>query len=375
MEKIGIYGGTFNPVHSEHINVTEQAIRELNLDRLFVVPTFSPPHKTTSTDAKFRYEMACIAFSKNQKITVSDYEITKGGKSYTFETILYFRSIYPNAELFFICGADMLKDFKTWKNPDIILGSANLAVFDREGSDVDFDKEREYLKEKYGKEFIKLNYVGKEISSTKIRVYSAFGLDISKYTCKEVADYITKTKLYADKYADYVKGVLTEKRLIHTANVVVCALRKAKELGLDEYKVFVSATLHDNAKYIDYKAVEGFVLPEGVPDKVVHSFLGAYIAEKTIGVKDEEILDAIRFHTSGKANMSTLGKLIFVADMVEEGRVYQGVEHLRELYEKDFNECFIECLKEETAHLIRRGGDIYVETMNAYNYYVKGENK
>ena len=76
--------------------------------------------------------------------------------------------------------------------------------------------------------------------------------------------------------------------------------------------------------------------------------------------------------TTGKAEMTTLGKLIFVADMVEEGRVYDGVENLRKLYEKeDFENCFIECLKEEFLHLINKKQKIYVETINAFAYYVK----
>ena len=119
----------------------------------------------------------------------------------------------------------------------------------------------------------------------------------------------------------------------------------------------------------------GEVLPENVPAPVVHAFLGAYIAEKVLGVTDKEILDAIRYHTSGRANMSTLEKLIFVADMVEEGRTYEGVEYLRDLYEKeDFEHCFRECLKEEVVHLINKKQYIYEKTLEAYDYYKQGSN-
>jgi predicted HD superfamily hydrolase involved in NAD metabolism len=154
--------------------------------------------------------------------------------------------------------------------------------------------------------------------------------------------------------------------------VVTCALNKAKELNLDSEKVRISATLHDCAKYIDYTKVKGFSIDKDVPAPVIHSFLGAYIAEKELGITDQEILDAIRYHTSGKANMSLLGKLIFVADMVEEDRDYEGVQYLRKLYEKeDFELCFIECLKEEFVHLLNKKQRIYVETVNAFKYYVK----
>ena len=177
-----------------------------------------------------------------------------------------------------------------------------------------------------------------------------------------------------DKYAEFIKKSLPEKRLKHTANVILTALCKTKELGLDKQKVILSAMLHDCAKYIDYKNVKGFVLPEGVPAPVVHSYLGEYIARTVLGVTDSEVLDAICYHTSGKPNMSTLSKLIFVADMIEEGRDYLGVEKLRELYyQGDFENCFIECLKEEVLHLLNKKEYVYKLTLDAYDYYVKGD--
>jgi len=109
---------------------------------------------------------------------------------------------------------------------------------------------------------------------------------------------------------------------------------------------------------------------------VVHAFLGAFVLEKELGVTDTEIIDAVRYHTSGKADMSTLGKLVFVADMVEEGRDYDGVEKLRELYDKaDFETCFRECLKEEMIHLLNKKQYIFVETLNSYDFYVNNNEK
>ena len=172
--------------------------------------------------------------------------------------------------------------------------------------------------------------------------------------------------------SDIVRINLPLKRLRHTANVVTCALKKVKELNLDREKVITACSLHDVAKYMDYTKISGFSLPQGVPKPVVHAFLGAYIAKNFLKVNDEEIIDAICYHTSGKANMSLLSKLVFVADMLEEGRSYEGVEYLRSLYEKsDFETCFVECLKEEYIHLMNKGQDIFNETINAYNFYVK----
>lgn len=375
MEKIAILGGTFDPVHNEHIKIAETALEKLGADRLVIMPTYLPPHKSSaSAKAEHRLEMLRLAFKDFPKIEVSDYEIKKQGKSYTYQTVEYFKNNF-DCELFFIVGGDMLKDFKTWRYPDRILNACTLVAFGRENIDCDVLKEQEYFNKQFGKSFLFMDYTGKSFSSTEIRVYNSLGLDIRELTDKNVCDYIFLNKLYSgNEYTEYVKNNLPLKRLVHTANVTVCALSKAKELGLNSEKVFVSAILHDCAKYTDPSSVKGFVLPNGVPQPVIHSFLGGYIAKNRLNVADEEIIDAITYHTSAKPEMSMLGKLIFVADMIEKDRDYAGVEHLRELYRKnDFEECFRECLKEEVVHLLNKKQYIYQKTLQAYNYYVKNE--
>lgn len=373
MKKIGIFGGTFDPVHNEHVNIATHAVEELGLDLLFIMPTFLPPHKSeTPLDPKHRINMLELAFKDYDKIKVSNYEIEKQGKSYTYLTVEHFKNLYPDSELYFIVGGDMLTDFKTWKNPDRILKASNLAVFSRENFLCDYKLEEEYFKKTFSKTFIKLNYLGKDFSATKVRVYFSLGLDVSNDIPKSVLEYIEKNKLYDGGIAcDFVKNVLTKKRLIHTANVAVTALKKAKELGLDKEKVFISCVLHDCAKYLDPKDFKGFKLDKDMPKPVVHAFLGAFVVENVLKIKDKEIIDAIRYHTTGKANMSNLARLIFLADMVEIGRDYDGVEYLRDLYEKDFDLCFKEALKEEVIHLKNKGEEIYFETLNALEYYTK----
>lgn len=375
MEKIGILGGTFNPVHSEHVSLVKNAIEELRLDKLIVMPTFLSPHKNDiPAPADDRIKMLQIAFADIRKVEVSDFEIKNQGKSYTYLTVEHFQKENP-CELFFICGGDMLTNFKTWRYPERILAKCTLAVFDREDFFTDYEKEEQYFEQNFKKSFVKLKYLGRNFSSTKIRTYSAFGVPLGELVPNGVENYIKDKQLYAgDRFVEYIKNNLPPKRIKHTADVVICALRKANQLGLDKEKVALAATLHDCAKYIDYTKIEGFVLPPDVPAPVVHAFLGAFIAENLLGVTDQEVIDAIKFHTSGKANMSLLGKLIFVADMLEEGRNYQGVEILRTLYEKDdFEYCFRQCLKEEFLHLINKKERIYVETINAYDFYFKDE--
>lgn len=373
MERIGILGGTFNPVHVEHVRLAKSAVEELGLDKLLVMPTFIPPHKEVCpAPAEHRIKMLEIAFQNQPKIEVSDFEIENQGKSYTYLTVEHFKK-KTGAEIYFIVGGDMLTNFKTWKFPERILAVANLAVFDREDFFTDYNAEEEYFIKNFGKKFIKLSYKGKSASSTKIRTYAEFGISLDQITPSGVEEYLREKGLYSgDFYTEFVKSTLPYKRVKHTADVVICALKRAKELGLNENQVRLAATLHDCAKYLNYKDFKGFVLPDDVPDPVIHSFLGAFIAEKILGVNDEQVIDAIRFHSSGKANMSTLLKLLFVSDMIEEGRDYEGVNALRELYEKeDFEYCFRQCLKEEYLHLQNKKQKIYVETVNAVNFYAK----
>ncbi len=378
MKNVGILGGSFNPVHLEHVEIAKHAIKELSLDKLYIVPSFISPHKKNMppVSGEHRLNMLNIAFSGQEKVEISSFEIDNGGTSYTYITAEHFKSIHSQDNLYFICGGDMLADFKNWKNPQRILNACTLCVFDRSGFSVDYQREQEYFTKTFDRRFIKLNYVGRQNSSTKIRTYLSLKLNDEDMIDKSVFEYIIENGLYVgDEKCEFIINNLTEKRRVHTAEVVITALSKYKELGLIEEKVRTSALLHDCAKYLDYKEYKDFVLEEDVPPPVVHAFLGAHIAKTVLGVQDEEIIDAIKYHTSGKANMSLLGKLIFVADMVEKNRNYQGVELLRALYETDFERCFVECVKEEMLHLINKKGAIYIETLNAYEYYVKKEGR
>ncbi|MDE7305811.1 MAG: bis(5'-nucleosyl)-tetraphosphatase (symmetrical) YqeK, partial [Clostridia bacterium] len=106
-----------------------------------------------------------------------------------------------------------------------------------------------------------------------------------------------------------------------------------------------------------------------VPAPVVHQYSGAFVAEKYFGVNDENILDAIRFHASGKANMSPIAKLIYLCDMLEEGRTFDGVENLRRIFYEDTDECLLACLTHQLDYLKKSGEEIYPLTRQAYEYY------
>jgi len=133
--KIGILGGTFNPIHIGHLILAEEAREKLGLDKIIFVPTYLPPHKDSSdiASAKERYTMIKLAIKTNKYFSVSDVEIKRDGRSYTIDTIKEFRKRYPNDELYFITGSDLLKYLDEWKDLNEIIKMVKFVVATRPG--------------------------------------------------------------------------------------------------------------------------------------------------------------------------------------------------------------------------------------------------
>lgn len=376
--KIAIFGGSFDPVHVEHINIVKAAQSALGADKVIVIPAFIPPHKQGKALAapQDRLAMAKLAFAGIKNCEVSAYELNAGGTSYTYLTLGYFHEKYPDAQLYFLVGADMLKDFYTWRQPETILSLAELVVCNREEDKVSFPAEQLRFFARFKKKFLSIEYTGRDISSTKARVLAAFGEDLKPYLPFDVIDYIEANELYRIKGVKEALAYLKPSRRKHTLGVALTAAKYAAQYKLPEKSVILAAALHDAAKNMppDAPELSGFSAPEDVPPPVMHQYTGAYVAEHTLGIEDEDVLNAVRYHTSGRPNMSDLEKLIFLADMLEPGRDFKGIEKLRKTLASDLNECMYLSLKHELKYLKKRGGEIYPLTFRAYEYY-KGMRK
>lgn len=379
--KVGIFGGSFDPVHIEHIRVAQAAIQTLGLDRLLIMPAFAPPHKKgrVLADNQARLEICRLAFSGVEKAEICDFEIAQGDVSYTYRTCRHFKETYQDAELFWLVGTDMLRDFPTWKNPEIILSCATLAVCARSEKSDWVDGEQKRFFERFGKKFVCVGYNGADVSSTKIRVLAAAGEDFSAFVEKSAFDYIRENGIYEIPRAKDALALEKPSRKAHSLRVALVAATRANELKMDEKKAIGAALFHDCAKNLapDHPLLKGFTPPNDwgeVPESVIHQFSGAFVAERAFGINDKEILDAVRYHTSGKAQMTELGKLIFLADMVEEERAYDGVEKIRSaFYTKPLNETLTLALKETVKFLQKKGAEIYPLTLSALEYYEKKE--
>ena len=199
MESIAIFGGTFNPIHNGHVNLAIQIREHFSIDRLILMPTKIPPHKCTDELAgdKDRLEMCRLAFEGIKGIEISDYEITRGDVSYTVNTLRYFKSEYPSAQLYFIMGSDMFLSLKNWYCFEEILSLATIITASRQNGD--FEKINDYAiyLEKYNAKVALLPVEPYEISSSQIRNYAKTGKDFTCYLPQRVVQYIRNKNLYS----------------------------------------------------------------------------------------------------------------------------------------------------------------------------------
>lgn len=184
--KIGLFGGAFNPVHNGHMAVAYAALNEIKLDRIIFIPTGNAPHKKeTQISREDRYNMLLEAISSEKKFSVSDYEIKRTEVNYSANTAEYFKSLYPDDELYFIIGDDSYNELDTWFEPHRISKVCTLLVFPREGAVVKPPA-------------VEIPMQKVPISSSEIRNLIKIGKDCRNLLPKSVFDYIIKRKLYTD---------------------------------------------------------------------------------------------------------------------------------------------------------------------------------
>lgn len=174
---------------------------------------------------------------------------------------------------------------------------------------------------------------------------------------------------------EIIKGRLKEQRFIHSLNVADCAKELAIKFGADPEKAYTAGILHDSCKNLEPSVQLQYLLENKVElseyelaaPKLFHAICGAVFAEKEIGCTDKEILDAIRYHTTGRSNMSLLEKVVFIADFIGKERDYDGVEIMREKASRSLDEAIVEGLSFTIIDLIKKERLVHPDTMGAYN--------
>ena len=396
-KSIAIMGGTFDPIHYGHL-VTAEAVRHrFQVDKVVFIPTGRPAHKTDKevTHNEHRYLMAVLATMRNENFEVSRLEIDRPGITYTIDTIEQLKKMCrPDVRLYFITGADAIHQIMTWKEPERLLSLCDFVAVTRPGYQKNqmFEEIGE-LREKFASRIHYMEVPDLAISSSDIRTRAQKGMPIQYLLPQEVEDYIHKFGLYRNQRKNEVKfmlpievmqeklqSALSVKRYIHTMGVSEEAVRLAEIFGTqaEQQKAKVAGLLHDCAKDYPKELRERFCKEYKVKlddimkqqTDLIHPFLGAEVAKREYKVKDEEVLNAIRYHTTGRANMSTLEKIVFIADYIEPNREkFDGLEEARRLAYLDLDMAMKFILEETIAYVKERGRLLHPLSLEALEYY------
>lgn len=364
--KIGVYGGTFNPPHLGHLAAARAAMEALELDKLLLIPAAVPPHKDLPQETPgLEHRLAMVekmadAMRLPRVVEVSKLEAERYGKSYTSDTLEAIHEQYPEAQLWLLMGTDMFLTLHQWHDPGAILKLAGICAFGRREEDGEavFAPQRAFLEQQYGAKVVTMTLPDLvDISSTQLRELLARG-EGAEYLHPSIYGYILRNRLYgthADlKHLDIPElracsySMVKEKRVKHIRGTEEEAVRLAKRWGADETMARRAGILHDCTKYLELEEQLELCRKYGVEldeleqkaVKLLHSKTGACIARDVFGEPDE-VFWAIFWHTTAKADMTTLEKILYVADYMEPNRDFDGVERLRELAYRDLDKALL----------------------------------
>ena len=382
--RIAIYGGSFNPPHLGHAEAARTVCEELKPDIFFIIPDNIPPHKEpdeNSPTAAQRLELCRLAFADIPGVVVSDIETSRVGKSYSADTVRLLRERYPEDEFTLVVGTDMLLCFDEWYQFEYLLSECRLAVLPRDDfHDRELEEKIRELRTEHGARITLLTHTPLEMSSSEIRErlklrLRAGLLDDRVYSLiirEGWYDALPELSWLREKAYAY----LEPKRIAHVVGCESEAVMLAKTWGEDPDAAATAGILHDITKkfrgeeQLNLCRKYGIVYDEAEEKNpiILHARTGAAMARELFHVS-EEIQDAIRWHTTGKPDMTTLEKILYLADFIEPTRDFPGLDELRTLCYKDLDAAMALALSLSLGDIRRRGLDVYKDTLDAYRWY------
>ncbi|MDO4816212.1 MAG: nicotinate (nicotinamide) nucleotide adenylyltransferase [Bacillota bacterium] len=386
--KIAIYGGSFNPPHCGHVEAAKAVSEALKPDKLLIIPASIPPHKemaANSASAEERLLLSKLAFENIPNAEVCDIELHRQGKSYSSDTLKQLMEIYPGTEFFFAMGTDMLLSFEEWHEFRYLLNNMTLAVFCRnEGENEAIKKHAEYLKKEYGAKIAFIDHEPLSMSSTEIREMLPLRRGSALLPERVYGRIIQQGDFGAKAEFGWLRekayAMLKPKRIPHVAGCECEAVKLAKRWGADEETAAEAGILHDITKKLllsdqlilceKYGIINDTFEAENV--KLLHSKTGAAVARDLFNISDE-VYEAIRWHTTGKPDMSLMEKIIYMADYIEPNRDFPGVEELRRLAYENLDAAMELGLEMSLEDIRSYGSEPYIVTVEAYEWY-KGKN-
>ncbi|MBO5529373.1 MAG: nicotinate (nicotinamide) nucleotide adenylyltransferase [Bacilli bacterium] len=317
MESLIIYGGSFDPIHNGHLRIARAASMMLNADVVFV-PARTPRWKTPAATPKQRLEMLQLALKKDGSpaFFIDLFEMrSRAEYSYSIDLVRHMANKHKNRKLYLLIGADEVNSFPRWKDAEEIVKYVTPLYVSRPDVAIDDKVLSQFHMQR-------LPYEGSgPVSSTKVR--NLVDLDIPL----AIRDYIEKEGIY---YMAKLKEMLTPHRLQHSVSVANLAYNVAMRNKLpDCRKAYSAGLLHDLGKNTDSDTAKKIMkehFPEYVdyPSWTYHQFVGSYLAETVFGIKDPEILEAIKSHATGAAHMPPLSKIIYSTDKIDPLRGFDS---------------------------------------------------
>ena len=384
-QRIGILGGTFDPVHNGHLRMGFSVLDSGRLDHLLVLPSGLPPHKSCGAPAEDRWKMVVAACACDERLVPSRLEIDRSGKIYTYDTLTALKHYCPDAELFYVIGADTLMQLRSWYRFEEVLPLCTFLVCPRQ----DGSEPGEYKSElkrlaSMGGRFHTVPMEPVPVSSTEIRTALAAG-KIPDCLPIPVQEYCSCKGLYGvpgrlegiDRWIDRLFAALKPGRFAHSLSVAQTAARLAAIHGADPLRAEQAGLLHDCAKYFSLEDMRRIAAEHSLTDDpafldssaLLHSLVGAQVAQDEYGMTDPDVLEAIRYHNTGCAGMSRLAMCVCLADSIEPlRRSYPLLEEVRALSEKSLEKALLLSLEGTAGYVLARGRYLHPRTKNTIRW-------
>ena len=388
--RIALYGGSFDPIHNGHIELAQAFVEALSLDKVIFMPTATPPHKLKSemAAATHRLEMCKRATAHLPWAEVSDAEILRGGASFTVDTLTELTAEYPDAEWFLLTGADMFITLPSWYRFADIARLATLCTVPRDDTDAAMLNTHAQRMQAQGARCFVLPQAVTQVSSTQLRKMAQRGEDMTALVPSAVAEYICAQRLYTaadhmrflddeEQYLAILRTRLTEKRFAHSLAVADRAAFLAEKYGADVQKARKAGLLHDIMKDADQNTQLQILQEFGIlmdaatkaSAPLWHAVAGAAFLQHILHI-DDDIVTAVRYHTTGRAGMSLLEKIVYLADFTSADRTYPDVDKMRALSEESLAAAMLFALQYTVTDLANRERPIHPDTVYAYNELV-----
>lgn len=338
-----LYGSPFDPIHDGHLAMLQAAQQSLQAEEVFLIITKNPRWKNTTTNILDRINMVKLAIQPYPAFQLSLYEVEKDAViNFTIDTVKHFKKLYPQDDLYYLIGGDQVEQFHKWKDADQFKPLIQLIAYPRPGASLDHPNWHRYgIQKLTGPQYA--------IASTSIRNLESLATPLP------VIQYIFEHQLY---FVPKLKAFYEPKRFEHVYSTACLAYDIAKANQLSPTDAFLAAILHDIAKDIDEEEARDLLneydtVNQPVEPYALHQFVGAIIARQEFNIKHDGILEAIRYHTTGKAQMGPLAQIVYAADKIEPTRGYDS-SALIQACKQHYHQGFLAVLKDNLTYLKKK---------------------